>query len=88
MAKDIIGRPTSAEIKDDRRADVRHPVESIFFTNWSEISHTIARPDGQIKWKVNGANWDMYVFRRTDPRKSDGGEWRATGVTTGVVATW
>ena len=89
MAVDKPGRDTPAELKGDRRDDVRHPVEPVFFTNWNEISHDIARPDGQIKWKWNDPNWDQYVFRRTDSRKPDGGTWYVTGVTTGgAVATW
>ncbi len=88
MAKDTIGRPTPAEIKGDRRADVRHPVEPVFFTDWNQISHDTARPDGQIKWVFNDPVWEMVIFRRTDSRKPDGGTWYITNVATTGIIDW
>jgi len=70
------------------RRVVRSPEMPLYYGSFSEVSHTHNWADGQKIYIKNGANYDEYVFSRTDLNTSSGGQWLATGITTGAAADW
>ena len=70
------------------RKAVRDSDRQRYYADWDAVPHNVLWTDGERIYIVNGANYDEYVFRRTNNNDIDGGEWLSTGVTTGAAASW
>ena len=59
-----------------------------YFDSAADVPHNRYWEDREVIGIANGANWDLYIFKRTVGSKElDGGVWLSTGVTTGAELT-
>jgi len=70
------------------KQQVRQPENPRYYAAFSNVSKTYAWADGTVIGIYNAGDYVLYIFRRTDNRKPDGGEWLPLGITTGAAATW
>jgi len=80
-------RLNRSESKKTRRA-ARTDTRTRFYDAIADVPHGVYYQDGEQIFIANGAEWNIYVFRRTNDREPDGGQWVNTGITTSGVALW
>ena len=89
MLKAKRGTPTPQEARQDIRQAVRHSPRDIFYASFEDVPHEIDYKDGEVIWVYDSPVYDMYVFKRSDPRVKDSGTWYSTNVSTGAaVSGW
>ena len=78
-------------VKQQSRLDTKFPAESKFYKAFTNVSHEIRWADGTKIFVFSaGTTYNEYIFRRTDEKSTDGGQWFATGgaIDTTAPQTW
>jgi len=82
-----ISQDTPQGIKRDLQEETRFFPISKFYDTAADISHEYLFADGDVIGIENAGNYDLYMFRRTNENKVNGGIFHFISTTNGALTT-